>query len=97
MNKVIDLVNNLGFEELTKIQHDLEKGGKHLKNLVDEKIREQELNKQGVCVTCGATIEQINDHLTLLFGPTDLKQKANFCALDCLNYFLEKMKTVNEI
>ena len=93
--KVIDLVNNLSFEELTKIQHDLKKRTT-LENLVDEKIREQELNKEGVCVTCGATIEQVNDHLTLLFGPTDLKQKANFCALDCLNYFLEKMKTVNE-
>ena len=92
----MDLVNNLSFEELTKIQYDLEKGGNHLKNLVNEKIREQELNKQGVCVTCGTTIEGVKEHLTLLFGPTDLKQKANFCALDCLNYFLEKMKIVNE-
>ena len=96
MDKVIDLVNNLSFEELTKIQYDLKKGGKQLINLVNEKIREQELNKQGVCVTCGTTTDQVNNHLTLLFGPTDLKQKANFCALDCLNYFLEKMKIVNE-
>ena len=97
MNRVIDLINNLSFEELTKIQHDLEIGGNHLKNLVKEKIREQELNKQGICVTCGTTIDKVKEHLTLLFGPTDLKQKANFCALDCLNYFLEKMKTITKI
>jgi hypothetical protein len=28
----------------------------------------------------------------LIFGPKDFRKKASFCALDCLEYFIEKIK-----
>jgi len=89
MNKLARLINELDEEDLDLIRKDLEAG--NLDKLIRQKLMEkqdQELNK--VCPVCQTRID--DESLTLIFGPKDFRKKANFCALDCLEYFIEKIK-----
>lgn len=89
MNKLSRIINELDEDELELIKKDLEEG--HIEKLINQKInekRERDFNK--VCPVCQTPIDE--DSLTLIFGPKGLKRKASFCALDCLQYFVNKIK-----
>lgn len=89
MNKLARLINELDEEDLELIRKDLEAGN------LDRLIRHKFMEKQGqesnkVCPVCQTPIS--DDSLTLIFGPKDFRKKASFCALDCLEYFIDKIK-----
>ncbi len=89
MNRLARFVDNLREEDLELLKKDLEAG--NIERLINKKIkekREEDFNK--VCPVCHANAEEEN--LTLIFGPKGLRKKASFCALDCLEYFLNKVK-----
>jgi hypothetical protein len=89
MNRLIKLINEMDEHELAMIKRDLEMGS--LKKIVDQKIidkKEEDWNK--VCPVCHTPIS--NGSMTLIFGPPDLRKKASFCAVDCLEYFIDKLK-----
>ncbi|MFH1771008.1 MAG: hypothetical protein ABH828_05650 [archaeon] len=87
MEKIIDIIKQLTFEELTELKNNLEKG--EMKELVEQRLeRFKNLNK--VCPVCNTAVEE--EGYTLIFGPEGLKKKATFDAIDCLEYFLYKMK-----
>jgi hypothetical protein len=88
-----DLVTTLDVEELQKIQHDIETGGIHLKNLVDDTIRSKLKEHQKVCATCNNDLDPYSSSsYTLIFGPSDFRKQASFCGLDCLSFFLINLK-----
>ncbi|MFH0870384.1 MAG: hypothetical protein V1866_05000 [archaeon] len=90
MNKLSKIINELDEDELELIRKDLEAG--HIERLINQRItekKEQDFNK--VCPVCQTPIDE--ESLTLIFGPKGLKRKASFCALDCLQYFVNKIKT----
>lgn len=96
--KLRELVTALEYEELIKIARDLDKGAVHLKKLVDDTMKEKETIHRKVCSECNAEINtEIQTSYTLIFGPSDFRKKATFCALDCLGYFLEQLKELNNI
>jgi len=89
MNKLSKIIDDLDENELELIKRDLEAG--HIEKLINQKInekKEQDFNK--VCPVCQTPIDE--DSLTLIFGPKGLRRKASFCALDCLQYFVNKIK-----
>ena len=88
-----EVVELIDFNELVNMKRDLDKGGLELDKVISSKIKE-ELKKHNVyCTTCNARIDPYNtSNFTLIFGPDDLKKKATFCALDCMEYFLENLK-----
>ena len=87
---MVEIINELPYDELVKIKNDLDYGGKHLKFLIDQKVKEFNTKKRSVCATCGTPLE--SQSMTLIFGPDDFKKKASFCAPDCLKYFLKKIE-----
>lgn len=93
-----ELIEALDYEEMVKIKNDLKYGGIHMKRLIDEKIKEKELMHKKYCSVCSAEIDSFNTRTyTLVFGPTDFKKKATFCALDCLEYFLSQLKDMEKM
>lgn len=90
MNKLARILENLDEKDLALLKKDLEAG--NIEKLINKKIQEKkEANFNKVCPVCQAPIGA--ESLTLIFGPTGLRKKASFCALDCLEYFLNKIKT----
>jgi hypothetical protein len=89
MNKLTRMINELDEEDLRLIKHDLEAG--NIEKLINNKIHEKrlsDLNK--VCPVCQTPIDE--ESLILIFGPKGLRKKASFCAIDCLEYFIERIK-----
>lgn len=96
---VKEFVDSLDYSELKKMEKDLQKGGVHLKKLVDDTIKQHEKSHNTSCSVCANRIdpEDINN-FTLVFGPESFKKKATFCAVDCLEFFINNLKKMrNEI
>jgi predicted Holliday junction resolvase-like endonuclease len=92
--KLKEIVENIEYEDLLKLKRDIEENqGTHVKEILNKKIEEIEEKEKSMCVICGRTINPYAmDHYTLIFGPRDMRKKANFCAVDCLQYFLKQLK-----
>lgn len=89
MNRLARLIGELEKEDLELVRKDLEAG--NIDRLIRQKLmehEEQDTNK--VCPVCQTPVN--DESLTLIFGPKDFRKKASFCALDCLEYFIEKIK-----
>ena len=90
-----DMIDSLEYSELIKIKRDIDSGGIHLKNSLKDKIKEHQKLHQTICSTCSAEINPENtQNFTLIFGPDTFKKKASFCAIDCLEYFINKLKNI---
>jgi hypothetical protein len=89
MNRLAKLIEELDEEDLSLVKKDLEAG--HIERLINKKLQEKkEIDFNKVCPICQTPIGE--EGLTLIFGPGDLRKKASFCAFDCLEYFLSKIK-----
>jgi hypothetical protein len=87
MSKVAELINQLNQEELKELKERIEKG--EIKKTIENKLEAFKTNKK-VCPVCNSKVGE--EGLTLFFGPADLKQKATFDGIDCLEYFLYKLR-----
>ena len=95
--KLRTLVDEVTYEDLYKMKADLDSGGIHLKKLIDDKIAQVENENIKVCATCGNPINLLTTRsYTLIFGPPDLRKQANFCAMDCLEYFVHNLKEMEK-
>ena len=89
MNRLAKLIEGLDEADLKLIKKDLEIG--NVDRLIKKKLEEmQEKDFNKTCPVCQASLE--GEGFTLIFGPKDLRKKATFCATDCLEYFLTKIK-----
>ncbi len=94
VNEIIDMLN---YEELVDLQRDLFGGGANIKQVVNNRVKEVNDSQTRVCATCGGTVNlSVNHEYTLIFGPKDLKKRASFCAVDCLEYFFIQLKQLSE-
>lgn len=95
--KLHDAIGSLEYDDLVELHRDLKQGALNTRKMVEEKIvqKEKELGKH--CVVCQNDIDPgLTGNYTLLFGPEGLRRKAQFCALDCLKYFLNDMERRKE-
>ena len=88
-----DVIEVLDYNELMRFKSDLDSGAITLKRLLEQRIKEKLKEHEKVCATCSNDLDfyKINNY-TLVFGPDDFKKKASFCGLDCLGYFIIKLK-----
>ncbi len=93
LREVVDL---LEYEELLRIKDDINKGGDAVRILVDNKIKEEIKKRNEFCAVCANKIDHESaTKFSLVFGPQELERKVSFCAIDCLEYFLNELKKVN--
>lgn len=89
MNRLVRLIRDMSEEDLRLLQKDLNSG--NIEKLINKRLQEKiEKNENRVCPVCHTPVREEN--LTLVFGPEGFRKKASFCALDCLEYFLNKVK-----
>ena len=87
------LLRNLTYAQLLDLQHDLTKGAPVLLQKVSGLLERLELQQRGVCASCGVGLDPDKHQvLTLVFGPTDFRQKGSFCGVDCQMSFVEKLR-----
>ena len=92
-----DMMDVLDYNELMRFKTDFDSGAITLKKLLEEKIKSKLKEHEKICATCSNTLNFYKtNNYTLIFGPDDFKKKASFCGLDCLEYFIIKMKEMKE-
>ena len=95
--KFEEVIDILDYGELMRFKNDLDTGAVTLKKALEEKIKKKLKEHEKVCATCSNTLNFYKtNNYTLVFGPDDFKKKASFCGLDCLEYFINKMKDMKE-
>ncbi|MBI4454061.1 hypothetical protein HY636_05450 [Candidatus Woesearchaeota archaeon] len=96
MNILIkEFIDSIDEEELYKLQYDLSKGSIALKKTVEDKVKEIENRKRKYCAVCGEELVEKEGVYTLIFPHENLTKKASFCATDCMEFFLGRLKTAN--
>ena len=97
MYRFAEFLNSLEHYELVKLKQELEKGTINLSKALQEKIKEHEKTHSTYCATCSNILDPYNtNNYTIIFGPEDFRKKASFCGLDCLEYFLIKLKQMKK-
>ena len=91
------IINSLKYDELIQLKNELESGVGSLRKVIDSKLKENDESETVICVTCGKKIHPTQSEIfTLVWGPPDFRKKANFCALDCMNFFLEELRQIQK-
>jgi len=92
-----DLIDVLDYNELMRFKNDLDSGAITIKKMLEEKIKKRLREHEKICATCSNNLNFYKpNNYTLVFGPDDFKKKASFCGLDCLEYFIIKLKELKE-
>src|SRR3989338_3894426 len=92
-----EIIDVLDYDELMRFKSDLDSGGITTKKLMEEKIKKKLKEHEKICATCSNTLNFYkSNNYTIIFGPDDFKKKASFCGLDCLEYFIIKLKEMND-
>ena len=90
-----EVMDILDYGELMRFKIDLDSGAVTLKKLIEEKIKRKLKEHEKICATCSSEINFYRaSNYTIVFGPDDFKKKASFCGLDCLEYFITKLKEI---
>jgi hypothetical protein len=95
MYRLKKFLGNLEHYELIRLKQDIDKGNLNIEKEIKDSIREKERNHSSLCATCTNILDTYNsNNYTIIFGREDFKKKASFCGLDCLEYFLIKLKQI---
>src|SRR3989338_3071711 len=95
--RITEFLNSLEHYELVKLRQDMEKGAFDMSKAIKDKIKEYEKKHSSCCATCSNSLDPYNtNNYTIIFGPDDFMKKASFCGLDCLEYFLTKLKQMKK-
>ncbi len=94
MRKFKEAISSWSLEELRALEEDIKNGGKESRKALWEKIQDSENNGK-FCAICFKELEYNDRSFTLFFGPSDFKKKASFCAIDCLEYFMNHLKELD--
>ncbi|MFH1439178.1 MAG: hypothetical protein ABIG89_01330 [Candidatus Woesearchaeota archaeon] len=94
---VNEFIGAIDEDELYKLQYDLDKGSAGLKRLVEDKLKKIENEPKQCCAVCGDKLVDKEGTYSLIFNHDKLKKKASFCALDCMEFFVSRLKKNNSI
>jgi hypothetical protein len=88
-----DAIGSMDYDDLVQFHEDLKSGGHATKTLVKDRIIEKEKEMGKYCQVCQSELDPAStSNYTILLGPEGLRRKANFCALDCLKYFIASIE-----
>ncbi len=87
MDKITKIIDELNETELELFERQIKEGTLH--KFIERK-KEFFKIKDKICPVCGNGVNE--DCFVLTFGSPELRKKAHFCGVDCLEYFLKKFK-----
>ena len=89
MNKLKRLIEEMDEDDLVNLKRDVDEG--NMQRLLKERLDAKRKGPSVSCPVCGMSVnEQEGFHLQ--FGSSDFRQKATFDGVDCLEYFIERLK-----
>lgn len=95
MYRFTKFLSSLEHYELVRLKKQLESGTLDMEKELQGYIKDLEKKHAKDCTTCSNTLDMYNtNNYTLVFGPEDFRKKASFCGLDCLEYFMIKLKQI---
>lgn len=89
MNKLAKIIETLEYDDLMKIKKDLDEG--NIKKLINQRLEEEKTKDDRRCPVCNRKVKE-KEGVTLYFGNPDFRKRATFDGMDCLEYFLERLK-----
>ena len=97
MYRFTKLLGSLEHYELVRLKHEIEKGSLDVEKEIQGYIKDLEKKHAKICTTCSNSLDPYNtNNYTIIFGPEDFRKKGSFCGLDCLEYFLIKLKQMKK-
>ena len=97
MYRFTKFLGSLEHYELVRLKNEIEKGNLDIEKEVRGYIKDHEKKHAKYCTTCSNTLDPYNtNNYTIIFGPDDFRKKGSFCGLDCLEYFLIKLKQIKK-
>jgi hypothetical protein len=90
MNKLVNLIKELSYEDAAALKKDLDKG--NLNKLLKKRIIEAKRERISLCPVCNKPVQE-NMGLYMEFGPIGLRKKATFDTAHCLQYFFTEKYT----
>lgn len=90
--KVEEVLKKLNYDELEILFEDLKEGGIKTKKQIFERM--ENTKQKDYCAICFKELSNNDNKFSLLFGPDNMRMKANFCEVDCLLNFISKLKNV---
>ncbi|MFW6378448.1 MAG: hypothetical protein ACOCZV_00330 [Nanoarchaeota archaeon] len=93
MNKLARLIEEMPLEDLKKLKKDVDEG--NMKRLIEKRLREEKRKQRLSCPVCSTQVKE-GEGVTLYFGSKGLRKKATFDGIDCLEYFLDRLKRSND-
>lgn len=97
MHKIKNLLETMEYHDLINLNNNIKEGNFDFNILLKQSLKQKEKDHKKYCSVCGNDLEPTSvTNYTLLFGPEDFKKKASFCALDCMEYFMIKLKDIKE-
>ncbi|NOZ80244.1 MAG: hypothetical protein GXP63_01110 [DPANN group archaeon] len=92
-DKLQHFVKSLTEKELYQLQDQLGSKENKMRELVQRQLLELQASSGKACATCMGGLEPASIHnYQLIFGPHDLRKQAFFCGIDCLEYFIIRLK-----
>jgi len=92
--KFKEFLENLDYNEVLNFKKQMKESDSQMKEILSNHIDVIERINSRVCATCGNELNSDTKNLVLHFGPNDFKKKASFCAFDCLEFFLQQLKSI---
>ena len=90
-------LSTLEHYELVRLKKVIEKGDLDVIKEIQGNIKDLEKRHSISCTTCSNALDPYNtNNYTIIFGPDDFRKKASFCGLDCLEYFLIRLKQMKK-
>ncbi|MBI1936127.1 hypothetical protein HYS31_06825 [Candidatus Woesearchaeota archaeon] len=88
-----EVISALEYSELMRFKADLDSGAAAIKKNLEESIKKRLKEHEKTCATCSSSLNFYKtSNYTLIFGPDDFRKKASFCGLDCMEYFISRLK-----
>ena len=95
MEGLKEVIEDLSYNQLKELDINLRKGS-DMKDAIKDKIDEIERRNARICATCGNPLDAFSlTNFSLMFGPEDFKKRASFCAFDCMEHFVVKLKRLH--
>jgi hypothetical protein len=88
MNELSKLVKNLKYDDLVLLKKDLDEG--NLNKLINSRLKDEKKEELSTCPVCGMVVRR-DKGLYLEFG-NEIRKRAIFDGVDCLDYFLKTLK-----
>jgi len=92
MSQLPKLLKTVNLKELKEIEIELAEG--KIQDILKERLASVE-RAQKTCPVCNRLINS-QESFSLEFGPPDLRQRATFDGMDCLEYFIHHVKEQKE-